>query len=345
MKRFFLKMLAAVIIPVCSQAAYTIKDGKLIGTHELATLSVQEHYSLAKEAIESSNWLEVIRQSRILVKNFSETPFAQDADFYLGMAYFQMKEFDFANEYFSTYLKEQLTPKFFEEAIRYKFLIAQAFENGAKRRFLGKESMPKWLSGKREAIEIYDEVITALPQHDLAVQSLYGKANILFSEEDFKESIEVFQTLLRRFPKSPLARDSYVAITKVYKARSEKDYADPDFLDLAEINVKKFRIDFPGDPKNAAAEEVLHAMMEVYARDLYKTAQFYERTKKPKASIIYYTKIMNKYPLTETAMKSQQRLNVLLPKHGNKVETVPLPQKVAPVIVDNFSDDVVVDRQ
>ncbi|MES2199178.1 MAG: tetratricopeptide repeat protein [Chlamydiota bacterium] len=337
MKRIFLCIISAISLPICSYAAYTIKDGKLIGTHELATLSVQEHYSLAKEALETSNWIELIRQSRVLVKNFSETVFAQDSYFYLGMAYFNLNELDLANEYFSQYLKNQLTPKYFEESIRYKFSVAQAFEQGAKRRFLGKEGMPKWISGKREAIEIYDEVITALPQHDLAIQSLFGKANILFAEEDLKESLEVFQVLLRRFPKSSLARDSYVAITNVYKTLSEKEYADPDFLDLAEINIKKFRMDFPEDPKIAKAEEILHAMMEVYAKDLYNTAQFYERTKKPKASIIYYTKIMTKYPSTQTAVQSQQRLNVLLPKYGNKEEKLVIPQNTVPVIVDNSS--------
>lgn len=339
MKRFFLCAISAISLPICSYAAYTIKDGKLIGTHELATLSVQEHYSLGKEALESSNWMELIRQSRILVKNFSETVFAQDSYFYLGLAYFNLGELDLSNKYFSQYLTNQLTPKYFEESIRYKFLIAQAFEQGAKRRLLGKESMPKWSSGKREAIEIYDEVIMALPQHDLAIQSLFGKANILFSEKDFKESLEVFQVLLRRFPKSSLARDSYVAITKVYKTMSEEEYADPDYLDLAGINIKKFKMDFPEDPKISEAEEILYAMMEVYAKDLYKTAQFYERTKKPKASIIYYSKIMNKYPNTKIAMQSRERLNVLLPKYGNKEESLIIPQNGIPVIVDNSSLD------
>ncbi len=344
MKRIFLYLAVALSVPFFSHAAYTIKNGKLIPTHELATVSVQEHYGLAKEALESEDWPELIRQSRILMKNFSETVFAQDVHFYMGMAYYHLGELDIANQNFSQYVKDQFTPKFFEETIRYKFLIAKAFQTGAKRRFFGSENMPRWVSGKREAIEIYDEVITALPQHDLAVESLFGKAGILFEEQDFKESIEVFQTLLRRFPRSPLARDSYVAITQVYKTLSEKEYADPDFLDLAEINLKKFKMDFPRDPKIAEAEEVFHSMTEVYARDLYKTAQFYERTKKPKASIIYYTKITTKYPHTQTAVKSQERLDILLPKYGNKEEKTFITPSAVPVIVDN-SDVLPIERQ
>lgn len=332
---FFLLCGLVFALPISSYAAYTVKEGKLIATHELATLSASDHFSLAKDALEKGRWVELIRQARILDKNFPGTPFAQDAHFYAGLGYFHIQELDMANRCFSAYLKTQATPKFFEETIKYKFSIAQEFEKGAKRRLLGKEGMPKWMSGKKEAIEIYNEVIAALPQHDLAVQSLFGKANILFLEQDFQASIEVFQTLLRRFPKSPLARDSYVAIAEVYKTWSEKEYADPDFLDLAVINVRKFSSDFPEDPKLAKAEAIVQDMLEVYAKDLYETAKFYERTKKSKAAIIYYTKIVTKYPNTPTAALSQSRLNILLPNEGKIEEKEPAIPVAEGVLVDN----------
>lgn len=339
MKRFIIFAAGALLIPIASQAAYTIKDGKLIGMHELATLSVQEHYSLAKAALEKGDWLELIRQSQIVTKNFSGTVFALDSYFYLGVAYFNMHEFDLANISFDNYLKKQTAPKLFEEAFRYKFSIAQQFENGAKRRFLGKENMPKWMPAQQEALAIYDEVIMALPQHDLAVQSLFGKANVLLEQEEFKSSIETFQTLLRRFPKHPLARDSYIAITKVYATQAEEEYPDPDYLDLAEINVKKFKIDFRGDPKVAEAEAFLAEMVELYAKELYKTAQFYERTKKPNASVIYYSKIVSKYPSTQTAEKSQQRLDVLQSKAEKKEAEFIIPKNPNAMVVEASSSN------
>lgn len=317
-----------------SEAAYTVKGGRLVGVHELATLSVQEHYSLARDAFEQENWKELIRQARIVARNFPETPFAKDAYFYLGVAYYHLQEFDFANENLSAYLKKQSAPKFFEEAIRHKFLIAEAFEKGARKRLLGQEDLPKWISGRTDALSLYDEVVMALPQHDLAVKALFGKANILFSEEDFKASIETYQTLIRRFPKHPLARDSYVAITKVYAVQADKEFADPDYLDLAEINIKKFKIEFPHDPKVGEAESLFTQMLEVYAKDLYVTAQFYERTKKPKASIIYYSKIVSKYPQTEIARQSQKRLDLLLKKNPIEEEPPVLESATPGVIVD-----------
>lgn len=301
-----------ILMPVYMQAAYTIKDGKLINMHEIATLSVQEHYSLAKQALERKNWPEVIRQSQVIVKNFPGTAFAWDCYFYLGEAYFYLGELKLANTNFSVYLK-QIAPKFFEQAIEYKFQIAQRFETGDKLPLLGIDGMPRWVPAFREAIDIYDEVVMALPQHDLAVQALLGKGNLLFKEKEYKESVETFQTLIRRFPKHPLACDSYVAITQVYLIRSKEEYADPDMLDLAEINAKKFKIDFPSHPKIELIDNMLLEMKELFAGELYKTAQFYERTKKPGAAVIYYSKIVSKYPMTQISAKSQNRLDKLRP--------------------------------
>jgi outer membrane protein assembly factor BamD (BamD/ComL family) len=316
------------------QAAYTIKDGKLINMHEIATLSVQEHYSLAKQALERRNWPEVIRQSQVIVKNFPGTAFAWDCQFYLGEAYFYLKELELSNRSFSAYLK-QVAPKFFEQAIEYKFRIAQLFEAGDKLSLLGINGMPKWMPAFREAIEIYDEVVMALPQHDLAVQALLGKGNLLFRQKEFKESIETFQTLIRRFPKHPLACDSYMSITQIYLTQSKEEYPDPDMLDLAEINARKFKSDFPGHPKIENIDHMLAEMKEMFAQELYETAQFYERTKKRGAAVIYYSKIVSKYPLTQISIKSQERLEALLPKkEKTSEEGIEILKKESDLIVD-----------
>ena len=301
-------------------------------------MSVQEHYSLANEAFEKGNWADLARQSRIVIRNFPDTPFSYDAYFYLGVAYYNLQELALANDNFSAYLKKQPTPKFFEETFQYKYVIAKKFEQGEKKRLFGSESLPKWFGAQREAIEIYEEVIHALPQHDLAVQSLFGKATILFELEEFKESIETFQTLLRRFPRHPLALDSYTHIIKVYRTQGDKEYPDPDYLDLAEIYLKKFKQNFVGDPKVQEAQDLLFEMQELYAKDLYETAQFYERTKKPLASIIYYSKIITKYPNTKTSQASQERLAVLQARHGK--QDLVIPKNKDRVLVDAIEESL-----
>jgi len=300
-----------LMAPIASHAAYQFKNGKLIKSEEVATMSVQEHHSAAMDAYQKQNWEEVIHHSAIVIKNFSSSPFAQEAYFYLGVGYFHTGEMEFANRFFTKYLKKQATPKNFEEAIHYKFKIAEQYHKGAKKHILGLENMPKWVPARDEAIAVYDEVITALPHHELAAHALFGKAKLLLKDEEFKSSIETYQTLIRRFPKHPLAAESYIGVGEVYLVEAQSEYPDQDFLDLAEINLRKFRHDFPGEEKVAVAEKMYGDMKEVYASDLYDTGRFYERTSKPQAAYIYYQRILAKYPETKVSGLVNKRLSRL----------------------------------
>jgi outer membrane protein assembly factor BamD (BamD/ComL family) len=309
----FLLPFALFSTPIASYAAYTFKNGKLIKSEEVATMSVQEHYSAAIDAHQQENWEELIHHCVIVIKNFASSPFAQETYFYLGVGYFHTGEFEFSNRFLTKYLKKQAALKYFEEAIQYKFEIAEKYRKGARKHILGMENMPKWVPARNEAIAIYDEVITALPHHELAAQALFGKAKLLLKDEEYKSSIEAYHTLIRRFPKHPLAAESYIGVCEVYLAQSQAEYPDQDFLDLSEINLRKFRMNFPGDEKIAVAEKMLLDMKEVYASDLYDTGRFYERTNKAQAAYIYYTRILAKYPgtkVSEFANKRLSRMNI-----------------------------------
>ncbi len=325
---FFSIVCLSAFLPQEARAAYTVKDGKLVNKNEMATHSVQEHYSFAMEAYQKKKWGELVKQATIVIKNFPTTPFAQEAVFYLAVGYFHEKDFELANREFANYLKKQATPKHFEEAIQYKFAIAEKFHKGAKRHLMGWESLPKWAPAREEALAIYDEVITALPHHDLGAQALFGKARLLFKDEDYKASVETYQTLIRRFPKHALATESYLGVADVYLTQCQAEYPDPDFLDLAEINLRKFRQDFPGDEQVESADKKLRNMKEIYARSWYETAQFFERTKKPHASIIYYTKVVAVYPDTECATLARKRLEALQ-KHKKVAQQETLETEVS----------------
>ena len=302
-----------MLFSVPLSAAFTIKDGKVMNVEEVATMSVQEHYGLLLEAVQTENWEVVVQQSTIMIQNFPDSPFYQEAFYFIGMGFFHKGEYDIANQYLSTYLKKQTALQHFKEAIELKFQIAEKFSNGYKKHIGGLELLPRWMPAKDEAIEIYDEVINALPNDDLAAKALFGKGKLILGEEEYTSSIETFQTLIRRFPRHALAPDAYVEIARVYLIESQERYPDADFLDLATLNLKKFRQDFPSDDRLEMAEAILADMQEVYAKSFYEIAQFYERTKKHHASVLYYSKIVKTFPNTKTAEHSKKRLNALRP--------------------------------
>lgn len=297
-----------LVVPFQAFSAYTVRSGKVVDKEHVPTNSVQDHYSNALAAFEKKEWKELKKQSAIILRNFSGTLFAEEVIYLLAVSYFEQGDYEWANFQFSEYLKTQNTPKHFEEAIEYKFQIAEKFRSGARKHLMGFKTMPKWMPAKGDALSIYEEVISALPHHDLAARSLYAKGQLLLKTEDFRASIESYQTLIRRFPKHPLAAESFVGIAEVYQAQSRAEYPDPDTLDLAELNLRKFRSSFPGEEKFFVAQKMFVAMQNHYADSLWETGQFFERTKKYGAAKIYYQKILVSYPQTPIAKRCKKRL-------------------------------------
>jgi outer membrane protein assembly factor BamD (BamD/ComL family) len=279
----------------------------------VATLPVQEHYELGITALGLSNWKEASKQFRIVTGNFPKSTYAQDAFFYLGVAEYHLEEYDFANEAFSNYINTGNNPKHFQEAIEYKFQIAQNLASGSKRRLLGTRRLPKWATGRTLAIKIFDEVIASLSSHELAAQALFAKGNLHRELQYYRPAIEDFQLLIKRFPKNELVPDAYVNISHIYLEMSSHELQNPDILNFAEMNLKKFRTAFPREERLADVEQDLEDIKETYAQGLYETGRFYERTSKPSASVIYYKNTLKQFPNTDVAKSAKDRIQKISP--------------------------------
>ena len=283
----------------------------------LFSFSPQQEYNEAVLAFRSKNWEGLKHCAKKIIDTSPHSPFLPDLYFYMGVALFHQGDYDHANQYFSDFLKYYASPKHFEEVFLYKFQIAEKFQRGAKKHLMGLSSLPRWVPAWEEAYPIYDEVITSLPRHELAAKALFNKGEMLWEEGRYGEAIEIYESLIRRFSKSPLAPKSYVVIAKIYFDQSKQSFPDPNFLDQAKLNRKRFKRDFPGDAKVEEVEKIFQSMQNFYAEDLWESAKYFDKKKKPASSIIYYTSIVKKYPDTPYASLALQRIFQL---KGDKLE-------------------------
>jgi outer membrane protein assembly factor BamD (BamD/ComL family) len=273
--------------------------------------SAQEYNTALQQAVNAGKWWDVIDYANILSYNFPTTPFAKEASYIMGEAYYKLGQFEAANECFTAYLNHAASPKHFEEAIEYKFHIAEHFANGTKKRLFGSIKMPAWVPAREDSVPIYDEVIASLPHSEFAARSSLAKARVQADMEDFKPSIETLDLLIRRFPKHALAAEAYLEKGRVYLHQCEVESLDPDVLDLTEVNLRKFRLAFPHEPKLVEAEENFCKMQEMFAQSLLETGSFFEKTNKLPASLIYFQKVVNLYPNTEAAKICREKIAAL----------------------------------
>lgn len=150
-----------------------------------------------------------------------------------------------------------------------------------------------------------------VPTHDLAAHALYEKGHLLQKMQDYKIALESYQTLIKRFPKHSLTPEAYLAVNEAYYEQSFSEYRNTDLLDMALINLKKFMQNFPRDERVEQAKNYFASMKEIHAKGLYDIGMFYERTNKPKASVIYYVTALEKFPESNSSELCKERLRHL----------------------------------
>jgi TolA-binding protein len=295
-------------------APYIFKNGKLIDVNDVAELPIQDHFNKGIECLKNKDYHEAVHQFRVVTVSFPDAELAIDAHYYLGVSYYHAGDMDMANQSLSDYLKTKNNLKHFEQTFRYKLAIGDAFKNGAKKHMFGSKKMPQWFSAKDDAIKVYDEIITSLPNHELSAKALYAKAELLEDEANFKGAREALLSLIKKFPKTDLAASSYVKIAESLLEQAKAEFQNPDLLSLAELNVKKLKASFPKAEEQIQKTETLFSeMQEIYAEGLYETGSLYERKKEPKAALLYYTTCVSQFPNTKVAELIRPRIQALQP--------------------------------
>jgi len=301
-------LICFLLLPLTAFAGVSQVSGRWSPEQFVPNSSVQEHYDLGYQALYKNNWDDALLNFMIVLYHFEDSPFYGDSMFYAGICHYFKADFDLANRQFDQYLTSSGKLKHFEKVFEFKFHIADYYQKGMRKRLFGFSHMPRWASGKGDALEILEEIIAALPGKEIAARALFAKAEILRKKKEYKESIDCLQTLSRHFPKHSLSADGYVKISEIYYEQSLQESQNPDLISLAQVNLNRFGKSFSGDERIGEAEHNLVAMQEVYALSLYETGRFYERKKKPLASAIYYQDAIQKYPETDAAKRCQDRL-------------------------------------
>jgi outer membrane protein assembly factor BamD (BamD/ComL family) len=257
------------------------------------------------------NWREASDYFEKIIYFFPCSAEAIEVTYHLGVCYFEMKEYDFANEQFSNYIKLAENPAFFEEAIQYKFCIAENLRKGHKKRPFTLRYLPKWASGKDLALTVYDEIIAAVCNHDLTIKALNAKASLLKQMKEYRAAIETYQMIIKRFPDHEIVSRCYFNIADAYYLWAKCDLQNPDILALAELNVNKFQEQFPREENIEIANQKVQAIKELYAKNLCDLGLFYERIGQPGAAAIYYQTSIAKFPDTYIGRFCRSRLLAL----------------------------------
>ena len=284
-------------------------DGPKLHFRELK--SAEAEFQLAKDAWKKGDYNTALLAFEAIWDNYPRSPLAPESIFRSAKCLIRMQELEAANEKLSLYLRSQGAPTYFKEAIQDKFQIAEKFREGSGKPLFGVRYLPKWLGGETLSLEIYDEIATILPSDPIAAKSLYAKGLLLKEMGQWKESVDAFYNLIRRFPHDALAAEAYVESNEVFLVQAAIEIQNPDILGMARVNVKRFESDFPNDDRIELVRRGVQKVEERYAEALLEAGMLYERKGEPRSAEIYYKNAIHHFPETKVAALSELRLKRL----------------------------------
>lgn len=307
--RYLLALLLLFVLP--AQGAMVLYEGRMVDVRYIPHHPPEQHFVQGMQALRQEEWHTAFVNFHTLSLHFPAFQGFEEAVYLSGVAALHLGEFPQANEIFSRYILLAKGGSHFEEVMQHKFEIAEALRGGARTHLFNIEALPNLMTARGLALEIYDEVAVSLPGHDLAARSLFGKAKLEQQRKRYKEALEGFQQLVRRFPRHECTPEAYLAIAETYLAQLGLDRQNHDLLALSQVNAKRFQENFPGDVRLEQVREHQRAMRELYAGFLYETGTLYERRKWINASKVYYREAVRKCPDTASAQLCQARLEAL----------------------------------
>ncbi len=125
---------------------------------------------------------------KIVTLNFPNTSEAQNSYYYLGVTYYNLQEYEFANEAFTDYLKCHQNPESSKKPLHINLLSQTNFVTEPKSAFSAGNRCQKLLPSPSYALEIYNEVIATMPTLEIAAQALYAKQIICGKQQIMKKA-------------------------------------------------------------------------------------------------------------------------------------------------------------
>jgi outer membrane protein assembly factor BamD (BamD/ComL family) len=312
--RIVLKLLATTLIGFSSLDAriFPVPARQPSDPQAIETTSA-DHFQAGIDAMRAKRWDVACREFEAVRQGDTSFPHFSEALFQLGLAYYEKGALCDANNRFTEYLNREATPRHFIDVFNLKCRIADQWHHGTRKNLFNLSTLPCWQGARGDALKLYEEIFTALPSHDLGARALFGRAELAATLKDFGESVERYQAFLTRFSKHVLAPESFLRIAEVYLEEAKEQPHDPDLLPLAELNVRKFRQEFPTDARLIEAERLLDEMRDVFAEALFNTGRFFERTQQKDSALVYYQAILRDFPRAQIAQASADRLAHLAP--------------------------------
>ena len=252
---------------------------------------------------------------------YPDDPLREEAMLLAGQAELDAGRYYQAYERFEKMLDEYPNGRFLERALTREMEVANAFLAG-KKRIVGKVLR---LPAKDEGLEILRRIVEHAPGATIAEKAMLRIGEYHFDAGEFAEASAAYDEYLQLFPKGLQAPKAMAQAARAMHLSFKGVPYDETPLVEAEHRYRMLMEQYPAAARKARAEQVLREIAEVRAQRAYKTARFYQRTRRPKAAKFYYRQVIEQYPSSAWAAAARAELGGEAPRRRPAPAPKPAP--------------------
>jgi outer membrane assembly lipoprotein YfiO len=197
------------------------------------------------------------------------------------------------------------TSRFYYPALEKQYAIADEYLNGRKRTVLG--FIP--VGAEDEAVEMLFRIQERSPGSPIAERSLLRTADYYYDSSQFDLAADAYAAYLKSYPRSPeVPRVSlYRAFASLAQFRGLRFDATP--LIDARAQLEDVLAKYPQLATQEGVQEFIQRIDATVAAKVYVTADFYRRTREPRAAVYLWRYLMKTYPDSREAQLAQRDLD------------------------------------
>ena len=264
----------------------------------------KDQLELGQKYEAKKNWDDAVASYLYILRKWPTTDQAQEAQFRIGVCREGM------HDYYKAYLSYQRAITKWPSHPRFEDMMERIYRIGNL--FLAGERQKVWkiptLPSMDKTVEIYEGLIRIGPQSKWAPQAQFNIGLAREKQKAFDEAVNAYQKVFERYPDCDQVEAAYYQIGAAYEKGARRAEYDKSMADKAVEAFQEYLARYPNGEHVDDAQKAIAKLQTEQARGLYEVARFYEKSKKPKAAMIYYNDLIARFPDSKYTNVAKQRV-------------------------------------
>ncbi len=287
---------------------WTPETGKWINPKYAVRANPGEQFSQAEGLFQNGKYKKAIGEYRKLIRYYSGSLYAPRAQYAIGASYEALGEYYQAAEEYQKVIDKYPSSNKVGDVVKSQYRLGNLL---FKEHIKGKLKKVFVESNYEKAAKVYQLVVKNAPYGKIAAEVQYRIGLSYRQDGNYAEAAPAYRKVIENYPNSPWVEKAYYEIGLSYLSQSLPPSYSQTMADSALKQFQEFLIRYPDSGLTSKVREKIKLLRERKAEKLYQIAEFYDKQGSIKAAGIYYREVVKKYPESDWAAFSRERLSVL----------------------------------